>query len=55
MKKQYSRPLLDIEIFRFDDVLTNSNLGPGEGGLDKPGLDGGSDDKDFIINPVPPM
>ena len=50
MKKQYDSPLLDIDIFRFEDVLTNSTIGPGEGEVDKPGM-GDGDGSGFIITP----
>ena len=50
MKKQYDSPLLDMDIFRLEDVLTNSTIGPGEGGIDKPGLDGGDSGDEFTPN-----
>lgn len=46
MKKYYENPMLDIECFRFEDILTASGLG-GDAGIDNGGLDG-DDDGGFI-------
>lgn len=47
MKKKYNSPSLDMERFVFEDILTDSSLGNGDGLTDKPGLDTDDPDQGF--------
>lgn len=48
MSKKYEAPVMEIEKFWFEDVLTTSGVGEGDAGSDKPGMD--DDDNGFIGN-----
>ena len=34
MKKEYNSPAIEIEEFLFEDMLTNSGIGAGDGAID---------------------
>jgi hypothetical protein len=44
MSKMYEAPTMEIEKFRFEDILTVSGgMGDGDAGADKDGMDGDTD------------